>query len=306
MNGENSDVNNTNEPEETAAQQETVSDSGGKGDDVVEACEGEAVTAEQVAEDGSASEVLEDSIEAAEGVAEEELQEEGIVEEEAEPEVIYLPPTEEEYEGLLTKLSGFEQEIQSLTTRLRSLSNAYHNKEKEVESAKERIKRNASRQDAIRRGEVVKVLFEPLENLNRSIEVLEKAGVEESHVDGLKMVQKAFLTGFHSLGLEEVPGKGARFNPNYHAALMNQPVLDPALHEVVVQVYSTGYLIGDLTLRPSQVIVGQYTAPIVEEVEEVEEIKEADKVEEVTEADEVILETIDEAEGETEGSESTD
>ena len=225
---------------------------------------------------------------------EEENEEEENIEENEEP---YTPLSEEEHGHLLTKLQGFESEIQSLTVRLRSLSNAYHNKEQEVDAAKARIQRNAERQEAMLRGNVVKVLFEPLENLNRSIDMLEKAGLDEGQINGLKIVQKAFLDGFNTLGLEEIPGAGSRFNPNFHSALMNQPVEDPTLHEIVVNVYSTGYRIGEQILKPAQVIVGQYTAPPVVETQEANEeentddnIEEADVIE--TSSHEVISEEV--------------
>ena len=46
------------------------------------------------------------------------------------------------------------------------------------------------------------------------------------------------------------------------------PVQDPALKDVVVEMYSIGYRIGDIVLKPAQVIVGSYTAPAAEPASE--------------------------------------
>ena len=79
------------------------------------------------------------------------------------------------------------------------------------------------------------------------------------------------------MGLEEIPGVGSKFDPKMHDALMNMPV-DQEIHDnVVMNVHATGYRIEGIVLRPSQVIVGKYTAPPKEEVAEeaVEETNEA-------------------------------
>ena len=114
-----------------------------------------------------------------------------------------------------------------------------------------------------RRGEVVKVLFEPLENLRRSHSALNKKDPESAV--GIEMVIKAFMTGFTKLGLEEISPEGQKFDPNEHNALMAQPTPDPALDDVVLQTYSVGYRIEGLILQPAQVIVGKYDGPPIEE-----------------------------------------
>ena len=49
-------------------------------------------------------------------------------------------------------------------------------------------------------------------------------------------------------------------------------VTDPAMKDVVIQVFASGYRIGDTVLRPAKVIVGSYTAPPEPEVVEAEEV----------------------------------
>ena len=197
---------------------------------------------------------------------------------EAEP---YIPPTEEEWNGYVDEYERVKAELESMTTRLKSLSVAYTKKQEEVEKIRQRFQRDAKLDEVKRRGDVVKVLFEPLENLKRSIETQRKSGIDEAHIQGLEFVQKNFMKCFHNMGLEEIPGVGSKFDPKMHDALMNMPV-DQEIHDnVVMNVHSTGYRIEGIILRPSQVIVGKYTAPPKEEAEE-EVVEEA--VEEANEA----------------------
>lgn len=146
--------------------------------------------------------------------------------------------------------------VAELEARLKKVSAAYRQQVEEVEATKERLGRQAAYREERRRGEVVGTLFEPVENLKRSIEVVRKSAGQEV-AQGLDLVLQQFLDAFQKLGLEEVPGKGAKFDPKLHEALTMMPVTDPALDGVVVEVFDTGYRIGTNLLKPARVIVGQ-------------------------------------------------
>ena len=158
-----------------------------------------------------------------------------------------------------------------LTNRLRSVSAAFQKKSEEINATKKRLERQSEYKESKTRGDVVSAIFEPFENLKRSIENFQKAEIEESHIKGLEMVKDGFWESLQKLGLEEIPGKGSFFNPNIHQALTNMPVTDPNLNNIVIEVYSTGYRINDIIIKPSQVIVGMFIAPPEEEKPVVEE-----------------------------------
>ena len=170
---------------------------------------------------------------------------------------------ETEVERLKEGLVAGEKEIQDLQSRLRSVSSAYKKEKEDQESFKLRIERQMEYRSSRRRGEVVKVLFEPLENLRRSYASLNKKDPESAV--GIEMVIKAFMTGFTKLGLEEISPDGQKFDPSEHNALMAQPTPDPALDDIVLQTYSVGYRIEGLILQPAQVIVGKYDGPPIQE-----------------------------------------
>ena len=213
----------------------------------------------------------EDDIEVSESVSEaddiEDLEAEAQEDQVSEDE-IYVAPTEEEWNECVAEYERVKSELDSMTTRLKSLSTAYTKKQEEVELIRKRFQRDAKIDEVKRRGEVVKVLFEPLENLKRSIDTQQKAGIDESHIQGLLLVHKNFMKCFHNMGLEEIPGVGTKFDPNLHEALMQIPVQQEMQDNVIMNVHATGYQIEGIILRPSQVIVGKYTAPPQETIEE--------------------------------------
>jgi molecular chaperone GrpE len=161
----------------------------------------------------------------------------------------------------IDRLEGTVDELQG---RLRAVSAAYQKQQSEVAATRDRLKRQAAVQEELRRGEVVSGLFEPVENLRRSLEAAKKGASNDDTIQGLELVLKAFMDSFGKLGLEEVAGKGAAFDPNIHEALTAMPVLDAALDQIVIEVFAAGYRIGSRLIRPAKVIVGTYQEPVGE------------------------------------------
>lgn len=156
---------------------------------------------------------------------------------------------------------ALRDEVASLQARLRAVSNAYREVQEEIQATKDRLHRQATAREERRRGEVVSALFDPLQNLRRSIDATRKGASTEDTVSGLEIVVGQFMDAFKKLGLEEVPGKGTPFDPNLHEALTTMPVTDPALDDVVIDVFDAGYRIGNTLIQPARVIVGRYQAP---------------------------------------------
>jgi molecular chaperone GrpE len=77
------------------------------------------------------------------------------------------------------------------------------------------------------------------------------------------MVYQQFMGALHKLGLEEVPGAGAPFDPALHEAIATAPVAEADQDGVVQSVFSAGYRIGTRLIRPARVVIGSY-APSAE------------------------------------------
>jgi molecular chaperone GrpE len=155
--------------------------------------------------------------------------------------------------------SELEAKVHELEARLRTVSAAYRQKQDEIESTKRRLEERAALNEEIRRGELVASLFEPVENLHRSLDAAKGTAAEQ----GLRMVYQQFMGALHKLGLEEVPGAGAPFDPALHEAIATAPVAEADQDGVVQSVFSAGYRIGTRLIRPARVVIGSY-APSAE------------------------------------------
>jgi molecular chaperone GrpE len=155
-------------------------------------------------------------------------------------------------------LTEAQNEINSLQARLRAVSVAYQNMQDEVKATKERLERQAKMRREMQKGETVSSLFEPLDNLHRSIVALKAdEGASKDTLVGFTLVANQFSQAFVDLGLEQVPGIGHPFDPNLHEAISVLPVTDPAQVDQILQVFSAGYRVGSRLLRPSRVIIGK-------------------------------------------------
>ncbi len=98
----------------------------------------------------------------------------------------------------------------------------------------------------------VSELLPMLDNFERAL------GVSDSDLDsykkGVEMIYQGFNETLKKLGVEAFGEEGDSFDPNFHSAVMH--IDDENLGEnVLAQVFSKGYKIGDKVLRPAMVKV---------------------------------------------------
>lgn len=172
-----------------------------------------------------------------------------------EPELVEPEPELTAEEKLRGQLSQAE-------ARLREVSKRFTEQQQEMAEFRGRMENQAKFKAERRAFELARSVFEPVQNLKRSIEMGtdDPAGL----MQGLQMVLQQFDQALVKLGMEPVPGVGSAFNPQWHEALAQTPVQDPAQDGVVLMVHLDGYMVGGKVLQAAQVIVGKYQAPDAE------------------------------------------
>lgn len=95
-------------------------------------------------------------------------------------------------------------------------------------------------------------LLPMLDNFDRALGVTDSDF--ESYKKGVEMIYQGFCDTLKKLGVEAFGEEGDEFDPNFHSAVMH--VEDESLGEnVLAQVFSKGYKLGDKVLRPAMVKV---------------------------------------------------
>jgi molecular chaperone GrpE len=167
------------------------------------------------------------------------------------------PAEDPEVVALREAAAAAKREFEQSQARLRAVSKAYTELQAEMKSFKERMEHRAKQDSELQAYDQVRAFFDPVMNLKRSLQT--SAHDLGGLVQGLQMVQQQFRDALGKLGLAEVPGVGAPFDPAVHEALGVQPVTDKELDGKVLVVHTTGYTVNGRVLQAAQVVIGKLT-----------------------------------------------
>lgn len=87
-------------------------------------------------------------------------------------------------------------------------------------------------------------------------EAAEQDGALKSLLEGVAMIERAFLQALERHNVKKIDPSGELFNPHLHQAVMEQHNPDVAAG-TILQVYEVGYTIEDRLLRPAAVVVAK-------------------------------------------------
>lgn len=153
--------------------------------------------------------------------------------------------SEEAADEKAEKISELEKELAaSKEAHIRTLAE-YDNYRKRSTKEKEGIYADAK---AVCMTELLGVV----DNFERALGVTDSDF--ESYKKGVEIIYTNLMDTFKKLGVEAFGEKGEEFDPNFHNGVMH--VDDPELAEnVIADVFSKGYKLGDKVLRPAMVKV---------------------------------------------------
>ncbi len=111
---------------------------------------------------------------------------------------------------------------------------------------------------------LAKELLPAVDNLDRALEAAEAEPTRDEEngnpdsplVSGIKLVHADVIAALSRVGIERFSPRGEPFDPQHHEAVAQQPV-PGAESGSIVEVYQSGYRIGDSVLRPARVVVAQ-------------------------------------------------
>jgi len=98
-----------------------------------------------------------------------------------------------------------------------------------------------------------------VDNLGRALLTLEGKAKEDlgdnakNLLEGIELTEKDMMAVLARHGIKSVPGKGTKFNPNFHQAVAQIPSEEEKGN--VAEVMQIGFTIGERTLRAAMVAV---------------------------------------------------
>lgn len=97
------------------------------------------------------------------------------------------------------------------------------------------------------------------DNLGRALMTMDGKAKEDlgenakNLLEGIELTQKELMAIFARHGIKAVPGKGSKFDPNFHQAVAQIPSDEDK--GFIAEVMQTGFTLGDRTLRAAMVAV---------------------------------------------------
>lgn len=131
--------------------------------------------------------------------------------------------------------------------------------ENETAQMRERLRKSLEDRAKQSQFDFLTTLLPVLDNLNRAVSASEQDPSLEHLRDGVIGTARSFEQALISVGVESVPGVGAKFDPELHEAVDMKPV-EPEQDGIITAEYSKGYRLGDRLLRPARVQVGKAIA----------------------------------------------
>ena len=109
--------------------------------------------------------------------------------------------------------------------------------------------------------ELVRTILPALDDLERALDHIDSLTVDDSWVEGIRLIERKLRTGLESQGVRQITALGENFDPNLHEAAMHSKGPEGK----VVQELQKGYMLHDRVIRPSMVVVGNGETELEEE-----------------------------------------
>lgn len=154
--------------------------------------------------------------------------------------------------------------VAELTAELARVKDQLLRNAAEFENFRRRMNRQRDEWPLRARAHVVRQLLPILDDLGRTIQAAEQSEQDQAALKSLKsgvdLVHQNFHETLGNLGVEAIKAIGEPFDENLHEAVMQAPATDGAAPDTVLHEVKRGYVLGDIVLRHSQVIVSVESA----------------------------------------------
>lgn len=124
----------------------------------------------------------------------------------------------------------------------------------EMENLRTRTAREISEQARYASLPLIRDLLPVVDNIDRAIDAASQTGDASSLLEGFKLVRQQLLNTLEQHNCLRIEALGEPFDPQFHAAIMQQASEEVAANHVLL-VAQAGYKLHDRVVRPAQVII---------------------------------------------------
>lgn len=150
-----------------------------------------------------------------------------------------------------------ETDVEELREELEALNDRHLRLAAEFDNYRKRNQRDRELLATRLQADLVGSLLDVLDDLHRVAEGGDDVNAD-AVLEGVRLVEKKFMTVLEGAGVTPVEAEGARFDPELMEALGMVPTDDPEKDGHVADIFQRGYRLRDMLLRPARVRVYQH------------------------------------------------
>ena len=155
------------------------------------------------------------------------------------------------------EIALLKEQVETAQTDVAEMKDQMLRNRADLENTRKRLIRDKEEGVKYANSALIKDLLEPLDDFSRALDAAESTQDYKKVHDGVIMVNsQIFGILERNWGLERIEALDKEFNPEEHEACMVVPD-DSLEHEMVLEVFSTGYKLHGRVLRPTKVKVGK-------------------------------------------------
>lgn len=144
---------------------------------------------------------------------------------------------------------------EELEGKLAEEKNDYLRLMAEFETFRRRTSKEKLDMVATASAETIKGMLPVLDDCERAMELLASSS-DEAAKEGTSLIYNKLMAYLKTKGLSVIEAKGKKFDTDFHEAVAQLPAQDKDSKDIVIDVVSTGYMLGDKVLRFAKVVVG--------------------------------------------------
>ena len=144
-------------------------------------------------------------------------------------------------------------EIQKLKSLAQEANDRALRAQAEVDNVRRRFRRENEEAMLYANKPLLTDLLPVIDNIHRALEAAQANSESSGLLEGVSMVAEQLIGVLEKHNCPMIQAKGEPFDPDLHAAILQQPSDEPK--GTIIEVAQDGYRLHDRLIRPSQVIV---------------------------------------------------
>jgi molecular chaperone GrpE len=149
--------------------------------------------------------------------------------------------------------SGLEEHLVKALAEAAEYKDGWQRSVADFQNFRRRVDAERAETYQLATGSILKSYLPILDDLERA---LAARPADLPWADGIELIYRKFTTILENEGLRKMEAEGQPFDPNFHEAIMQEPV-EGVESGTVIAVVQNGYMLGERVIRPAQVRVAQ-------------------------------------------------